>query len=201
MSSVKRPSPSVSATTRQVRAHAGHSQGSGHHHHDNTYLISTDKNDAGVKITRVGLYVNLGMAITKGVGGYFLNSQALIADGFHALTDLVSDFMTLATISIALKPPTDKYPNGFGKVESFGSLLVSGLLFTGGLLMAKHSGMALYTQFFEDVAGHVQDHAHGHDHGMFGHSHSAHDMIPNIHAAWLAGGSIIVKEWLYRAST
>jgi len=53
----------------------GHSHGH-HHHHDNTFLTSSNKNDPGVKITRVGLYVNLGMAIAKGAGGYVFNSQA-----------------------------------------------------------------------------------------------------------------------------
>jgi divalent metal cation (Fe/Co/Zn/Cd) transporter len=28
-----------------------------------------------VRITRIGLYVNLGMAISKGVGGYVFHSQ------------------------------------------------------------------------------------------------------------------------------
>lgn len=58
----------------QVRSHAGHSHG--HHHHDNTFLTSKNKDDSGVKITRIGLYVNLGMAIGKGIGGYAFNSQA-----------------------------------------------------------------------------------------------------------------------------
>lgn len=181
------------------RAHSGHNHS--HHHHDNTYLTSTNKNDAGVRVTRLGLYVNLGMAISKGIGGYYFNSQALVADAFHALTDLVSDFMTLATISVALKPPTAIYPNGFGKVESFGSLFVSGLLLTGGLLMAQHAGFALFNQFFPDLFHHAAE-AAGHSQGIFGHSHdhSAAATIPNINAAWLAGGSIIVKEYLYRTS-
>jgi hypothetical protein len=54
----------------QTRDHAGH-----HHHHDNTFLLSKNKNDAGVRITRIGLYVNLGMAVSKGFGGYVFNSQ------------------------------------------------------------------------------------------------------------------------------
>ena len=178
----------------QSRPHSGHSHS---HHHDNTYLTSTNKNDAGVRITRLGLYVNLGMAISKGIGGYYFNSQALVADAFHALTDLVSDFMTLATISVALRPPTRKYPNGFGKVESFGSLVVSGLLLAGGVLMGQHACGALYHEFFP-----IAVEAAGHAHGIMGHSHShsAKDLIPNINAAWLAAGSIIVKEYLYRAS-
>jgi hypothetical protein len=57
----------------QDRGHAGH--GHHHHSHDNTYLLSSNKKDAGVRITRIGLYVNLGMAISKGVGGYVFNSQ------------------------------------------------------------------------------------------------------------------------------
>lgn len=63
--------------TMQARSHAGHSHGH-HHHHDNTYLTSSNKKDPGVRITRIGLYVNLGMAIGKGVGGYVFNSQAYV---------------------------------------------------------------------------------------------------------------------------
>ena len=198
--SIRFPFPSTLArmSVQQHRGHAGHSH---HHHDDKAYLTSTNKNDAGVKVTRLGLYVNLGMAISKGIGGYHFNSQALVADAFHALTDLVSDFMTLATISVALKPPTLLYPNGYGKVESFGSLFVSGLLLTGGLLMAQHAAGALIQQFFPDIWHYLSEviglgqGGHGHS-----HSHSAVDTIPNLKAAWLAGGSIGIKEYLYRAS-
>ena len=177
-----------------TRGHAGHSHS---HNHDNTYLTSTNKNDAGVRITKIGLFVNLGMAVGKGVGGYVFHSQALIADAFHALTDLVSDFMTLATISWSLKPPTSRFPTGYGKVESLGALGVSGLLLFGGLGMGLNALDALYLQFFVD-------HMSGdHHHGLFsflGHSHSHGVELPNLNAAWLAAGSIVVKEWLYRAS-
>ena len=75
------PSPFGGSSTQtitmdQTRGHFGHSHHGHHHHHDTTFLTSTDKNDAGVRITRVGLFVNLGMAIAKGVGGYVFNSKA-----------------------------------------------------------------------------------------------------------------------------
>jgi Co/Zn/Cd efflux system component len=70
----------MSVTKVQARSHAGHSHGGHHHHHhDTTYLTSTNKNDAGVRITRIGLYVNLVMAISKGVGGYVFHSQGTLS--------------------------------------------------------------------------------------------------------------------------
>ena len=187
-------SAAVNMPSTQNRPHTGHAHP---HHHDNAYLTSTNKKDASVRITRIGLFVNLGMAIGKGVGGYIFHSQALIADAFHALTDLVSDFMTLATVSWSLKPPTRRFPCGYGKVESLGALGVSGLLLFGGVGMGANALDVLYTQFFVDALQET------HQHGLFsflGHDHGHGATLPDLNAAWLAGGSIVVKEWLYRAT-
>jgi divalent metal cation (Fe/Co/Zn/Cd) transporter len=119
---------------------------------------------------------------------------ALSADAIHSLTDLVSDIMTLATVSWALKPPTEKFPLGFGKIESLGSLGVSSLLLAGGVLMGLSSLTDLLQIYLPAVAEFLE-HI-----GVFGHSHGHSHQIPNMHAAWLAGGSVLVKEWLYRAS-
>ncbi len=74
----------ASDTLRPPTQSRSHSHGSHHHHNDNTYLTSTNKSDPGVRITRIGLYVNLGMAITKGAGGYIFNSQAYVLLRGHA---------------------------------------------------------------------------------------------------------------------
>ncbi|KAL5612830.1 uncharacterized protein BROUX77_002986 [Berkeleyomyces rouxiae] len=177
----------------QTRTHGGHHHH--HHHHDNIYLTSKNKNDAGVRITRIGLLSNLGMAIAKGIGGYAFNSHAMVADAYHSVTDLASDILTLATVSWSLKEPTHEYPTGFGKVESLGSLGVSGMLLTGGLLMCWGSFVALLEQIGLDAAAmggilaHAHDHGHSHSHGGSGG--------PSLHAAWLAAGTIAIKEWLY----
>ncbi|KAH7041080.1 cation efflux family-domain-containing protein [Microdochium trichocladiopsis] len=184
-----------------TRGHGGHH----HHHHDNTYLTSGNKNDAGVRITRIGLYSNLGMAIVKGAGGYMFNSQAMVADAIHSVTDLASDVLTLATISWSIRPPTDKFPTGFGKIESLGSLGVSGMLLFGGLWMGYGSLLSLYGHFFldpsaaADLLSHVHSHGHSHSHGH-GHDDGHGHIIPSLHAAWLAAGTIAIKEWLYYAT-
>ncbi|EEP77040.1 conserved hypothetical protein [Uncinocarpus reesii 1704] len=185
---------------QHVRNHGSHGHHH-HHHHDTAYLVSKNKRDPGVRITRIGLLANLCMAVGKGVGGYVFHSQALVADAYHALTDLVSDFMTLATVTWSLKPPSSKFPTGYGKVETLGALGVSSLLLCGGFLMGLNAAEVLLVQFFPDIAdmaAHLGLLGHGHSHG---HSHS-HDVAhgPNINAAWLAAGSIVIKEWLYRAT-
>jgi hypothetical protein len=58
--------------------------------------------------------------------------------------------------------------------------------------------ITLLQQFFPEAAEFAAHwgllpHSHGHSHG-------ADDLGPNINAAWLAAGSIVIKEWLYRAS-
>ncbi|OOF90370.1 hypothetical protein ASPCADRAFT_212036 [Aspergillus carbonarius ITEM 5010] len=201
------PSAATAATsvtlppmTTQSRDHGGHHghHHHHHHHHDNVYLTSTDKHDAGVRITRLGLVANLAMAIGKFIGGYVFHSQALIADAYHALTDLVSDFLTLGTVAWSLRPPSERFPNGYGKIESIGALGVSGLLLCGGVFMGLNSGQVLLGQFYPEAAeaiAHVGALGHGHS-----HSHGVDALGPSIHAAWLAAGSIVVKEWLYHAT-
>ncbi|OJJ44878.1 hypothetical protein ASPZODRAFT_134280 [Penicilliopsis zonata CBS 506.65] len=140
------------------------------------------------------------MAIGKFIGGYVFHSQALIADAYHALMDLVSDFLTLGTVSWSLKPPSERFPYGYGKVESIGALGVSSLLLCGGVFMGLNSGQVLLDQFYPEAAE-IMAHSgligHGHSHS---HSHGADILGPSIHAAWLAAGSIVVKEWLYHAT-
>jgi divalent metal cation (Fe/Co/Zn/Cd) transporter len=62
--------------------------------------------------------------------------------------------------------------------------------------MGLNACEVLYHQFFVDAVA-AGSHSHG---GIFGHSHSHNptDLGPNINAAWLAAGSIVVKEYLYR---
>ncbi|WEW58819.1 mitochondrial metal transporter [Emydomyces testavorans] len=187
---------------QQVRTHGSHHHHHHHHHHhDTAYLVSKNKRDPGVRITRIGLLANLGMVIGKGVGGYVFHSQALVADAYHALVDLVSDFMTLATVTWSLKPPSSRFPTGYGKVETLGALGVSSLLLCGGFLMGLNAAEVLLVQFFPDIAetaahlgllGHGHSHSHSHGHGPA--------LGPNINAAWLAAGSIVIKEWLYHAT-
>lgn len=126
------------------------------------------KNPA-IRITWIGLLANLSMAIGKGIGGFIFHSQALLADSIHSLSDLISDFLTLATVSVAARPPNSAFPNGYGKIETLGSLGVSALLFLAGISVGWSGLISIIQQFFGDshfleIATQFLGHGHSHSH-------------------------------------
>lgn len=162
-----------------------------------------------IRITWIGLFVNLSMAVGKGIGGVVFHSQALLADSIHALSDLVSDFLTLATVSVANSKPSKLFPNGYGKIETLGSLGVSALLLLAGVSVGWSGLISLIQQVWGDTQwiqaltgffGHGHSHSHGG--GEAGHGHEADSIAQtvDINAMWLALGSIAVKEWLFRST-
>ncbi|KAG7379706.1 hypothetical protein PHYPSEUDO_008272 [Phytophthora pseudosyringae] len=89
--------------------------------------------DEAMKITRVGMYVNVAMAATKGAVGLVIHSSALVADAAHSLSDLLSDVVTLWSVKVARLPPDPRHPYGYGKYEAVGSLSVGAILVLCGL--------------------------------------------------------------------
>ncbi|KAK6198814.1 cation efflux family-domain-containing protein [Scheffersomyces amazonensis] len=204
----------------------GHSHS--HAHHQPNELLSIGKGslkNPAVRITWIGLLVNVVMAGSKGIGGIYFHSQSLIADAIHSVSDMFADFLTLATVSVSSKVGTEtKFPLGYGKIETVGSLLVSGVLLLAGISVGWSSLLQVFEIFlpnyiYEYVSLIQIGHSHSHTNLSFGdddsqshghsHSHSSHEPsiteeititreVPNINAAWLAGASIIVKELLFR---
>ena len=69
--------------------------------------ISTDCNDVYKKVKLVLwiiLFANLGVAVTKIIIGYLINSASLSADGIHSMSDGMSNIIGIIGITIAVKP-------------------------------------------------------------------------------------------------
>ncbi|KAH9910632.1 cation efflux family-domain-containing protein [Fomitopsis serialis] len=181
-----------------------HGPGEDGHGHDAEQIVEALQKgaaDRGSRITLIGLFANVGLTASKGLAGWYMNSASLLADAGHSLSDLLGDFVTLATWKVSRKPPSERYPYGFGKFEVLGSVTVS-LLLTGGALGIGYHSLTLLLEALSHAAGPVHDvastvaqtlpaaGAHGHGHG--------HALDPN--AAWFALASVLGKEWLYRAT-
>ncbi len=68
------------------------------------------------------------MSIIKISVGWIINSVALVADGFHSISDLVTDFVVIFSNRAANRPPDSTHPYGHGKFETCGTLVIGLIL-------------------------------------------------------------------------
>ncbi|RMF85772.1 MAG: cation transporter, partial [Nitrospirae bacterium] len=95
-------------------------------------------------VTWVGTVANLILSVVKIAGGLLGHSQALVADGFHSLSDLLSDVATLITLRYASEPEDEGHPYGHGKIESVGAAVVGTMLGMAGFELMLDGGERLY---------------------------------------------------------
>ncbi len=91
---------------------------------------------AAQRVTLVGAVVNLVLAVGKIVIGTLGQSQALVADGIHSLSDLVSDAVVLVATRHGSREPDPQHPYGHGRIETVATVAVGMLLFgvTAGIV-------------------------------------------------------------------
>lgn len=90
------------------------------------------------RITLWGALTNIILTVGKIAAGIFGRSAAMIADGVHSLSDLLSDIVVLIFTHISSKGKDRDHSFGHGKFETLATLIVSVILVvTGADLMAS----------------------------------------------------------------
>lgn len=83
-------------------------------------------------ITIWGAVVNIALTVAKIVAGVVGRSAAMIADGIHSLSDLLSDIIVLVFTHISSKGKDRDHSFGHGKFETLATLIVSVILVVVG---------------------------------------------------------------------
>lgn len=122
------------------------------------------------RATWVGLFCNVVLAIGKIAAGIIGGSAAVVADGVHSVSDLVSDLALLIGTLFWDQPPDERHPHGHRRIET---LVTAGI---GLSLAGVGIGMAW------DAATHFNKPGPGHVTAV---------------ALYAALASVIIKEWLY----
>jgi cation diffusion facilitator family transporter len=86
-----------------------------------------DRTKLSKRVTLVGALVNILLSVVKVAFGIIAQSQALIVDGIHSFSDLLSDAMVWFASHHADQGPDEKHPYGHGRFET-GATLGLGLL-------------------------------------------------------------------------
>ncbi len=119
-----------------------------------------------------GIVVNLVLAIGKLIIGYIGHSQALIADGIHSLSDLVSDGLVLYATHHANTDADEDHPYGHARYETFATIALAVLLTAVGIGI----GVDAVSRLMEPET----------------------IIIPSMLTLWIAGLSIASKEVLFQ---
>ncbi|ODC03648.1 hypothetical protein BFW38_08915 [Terasakiispira papahanaumokuakeensis] len=122
-------------------------------------------------VTLVGAALDSVLGLIKIVIGLVANSQALIADGIHSLSDLLTDGLVLAANYVARQRPDQNHPYGHDRFETLGTMLL------GTLLVAVAGGLIW------DSIGRLGQH---------------HQLEAGAIAISVAIFSVLSKEWIYR---
>lgn len=80
---------------------------------------------AANRITLIGFFTNLMLLIFKFLAGFLGNSQAMIADAVHTLTDFATDVLVFVGVRWGKKPRDEDHPWGHGKYETVTAALIA----------------------------------------------------------------------------
>ena len=125
----------------------------------------------GQRVTWIGAAVNVVLILIKGSAGWLGNSQALIADAVHSISDFFTDAVVLWGLKAGSRSADDDHHFGHARFETMASALV------GVALVAVAVGIG------QDAAKNIYFHEESH---------------PGWLAVLAAGFSILSKELLYR---
>ena len=130
------------------------------------------KKQVAKRSTLVSVVVNISLATVQIIVGFISHSSALIADGVHSLTDLISDFVVLFANHHSSKSADEDHNYGHQRFENAASLFLGLSLLGVGIMMMWNAG---YKIIF-----------------------STNKPIVQIQALWVALSALAIKEILFR---
>jgi cation diffusion facilitator family transporter len=119
----------------------------------------------------VGGVLNLVLSVVKVVSGLLWSSQALVADGIHSLSDLVSDVLVWFAGRHATQAPDREHPYGHARYETVATLALGLFLMAVAIGIGWDAGQRLFAP--DEL------------------------LQPEALALAAAAVSILAKEWLY----
>jgi cation diffusion facilitator family transporter len=96
------------------------------------------------RVTLIGAFINTLLGVSKLLGGIVFHSSALIADGFHSLSDLFTDGMVLIASKYGSQDADDAHPYGHQRIETAATYILASLLILTGVAIAWDALSQIY---------------------------------------------------------
>lgn len=85
----------------------------------------------GNRSALIAAIVNTIISIIKGIAYFFTGNVAMFAETLHSLGDAANQYFVFIGSALSKKAPTDRYPNGFGRLVNLvllGAVLIVGIM-------------------------------------------------------------------------
>ena len=100
--------------------------------------------DESNKVTILSILLNIGLTIMKIVAGFIGNSSAIIADGLHSASDIITSIGILIGNKISRKPRDEEHQYGHEKAESLVSFILAAVLIIVALEIGYNGAIELF---------------------------------------------------------
>ncbi|HIJ52789.1 MAG TPA: cation transporter [Planctomycetes bacterium] len=121
----------------------------------------------------INFWANLGLLIVKLLGGIFGQSQALIADAVHSLSDVIIAILVIVGLKVSSSPPDEDHHWGHGNIEFVVSAIIGVLLVCTAITITIVSLLSIIQARFYN---------------------------PGAMAVWAAAISVVANEIMFRHS-
>lgn len=135
--------------------------------------VTIDENVIIQKLSIVGIAGNIVLSIFKLTAGIVGNSNAMISDAVHSMSDVFATFIAYLGVRMSKREADKEHPYGHERLECVASLLLGVILFATGIGIGRISIQNIFS------------------------AESAHLAVPGVIAMIAAIVSIIVKEAMY----
>ena len=132
------------------------------------------KNNIAFKVSVVTIIINTLLSIIKLIAGIVSNSDAMISDGIHTISDVFTTIIAIIGILISSKKADDGHRYGHERLECIASLILSFSLFLTGVGIGYSGILSIINKEYVDT------------------------ISPGVFALIVAIISIVVKELMYQ---
>lgn len=133
--------------------------------------MSQTRQQAITRVTLIGALLDAVLAGLKIVGGILFHSAALIADGIHSASDVVTDAFVIAANKFSAQQPDQSHPYGHRRFETLATVAL-------GITLVVVAGSLAWEVSKDYLAGHTS-------------------MLSPLALA-IAAISVASKEWIFR---
>lgn len=87
-------------------------------------MMGEERDKLGKRASMVAIGANCLLTVLNIVVGFFGGSYALVAEGLHTFSDIITSVIAYIGFRFAQKPANERFPEGYGRAEALAGLII-----------------------------------------------------------------------------